>query len=469
VTSQAFLGLTVACARCHDHKFDPIPSRDYYALAGIFRSTETSFGTIRLPQNAHPSSLIRLPAGAQAPVAHEPLTTEQRTEIHKQLEDAKAERDRLRRDGNAMGNPMLLRTVARISTLENLLSSYEADGTPIPFAMGVRDRSRPSDSTIYIRGEVNQPGERVPRGVLQVLPAPQPRIGSSDSGRKQLADWIASPDNPLTARVMVNRVWRHLFGRGLVATPDNFGASGQPPSHPELLDALAVDFMNSGWSVKSLIRRLVLTRTYRLSSESDENNVELDPDNVLLWRMMPRRLDAECVRDAILAVSGQLDLTPPVGSAIARIGDGPAQRPRQPGPMDERSNVRSVYLSVARNQPPEMLALFDLADPSMVVGDRPNTTGAAQALFLLNNPFVLRQAEALADRLRDATADDGERVRLGYLLAYGRPPTDAERQAALDFIARYERSLPRQPLRNRAAWAAFGQALFASAEFLFKG
>jgi hypothetical protein len=137
--------------------------------------------------------------------------------------------------------------------------------------------------------------------------------------------------------------------------------------------------------------------------------------------------------------------------------------------MDERSNVRSVYLSVARNQPPEMLALFDLADPSMVVGDRPNTTGAAQALFLLNNPFVLRQAEALADRLRDATADDGERVRLGYLLAYGRPPTDAERQAALDFIARYERSLPRQPLRNRAAWAAFGQALFASAEFLFKG
>jgi hypothetical protein len=467
VISQAFLGLTVACARCHDHKYDPIPTRDYYSLAGILRSSETSFGTIRLPQNQHPSTLIRLPIAANAPVAVEHLTADQRRDIEKQIQDAKTQRDTMLREGNPMGNPMFLRTNARISTLENTLLLYDSDGTPIPFAMGMRDRSRPADSTIFIRGEVSNPGERVSRGVLQVMPGPQPRVGSAESGRKELADWIASKNNPLTARVMVNRVWLHLFGRGLVPTPDNFGAAGQPPTHPELLDYLALAFEDHGWSIKSLIRRLVLTRAYRLSSAPDADNLEIDPENVLVWRITPRRLDAECLRDGILSISGQLELKPPVGSPIARQGDVPGVRP-QAGPREDRSTYRSVYMPIQRTSPPEMLALFDFADPNMVVGERPNTSGAAQALFMLNSPFVVRQAEALADRLIDAAPTDDERVTQAYQLVFGRAPTDVERKAALDFIAKYESTLARQPLKHRTALAAFGQALFASAEFLFR-
>jgi Protein of unknown function (DUF1549)/Protein of unknown function (DUF1553)/Planctomycete cytochrome C/EF-hand domain pair len=466
--SQAFLGLTVACARCHDHKFDPIPSRDYYALAGIFRSSETCIGTVRVVQNQHANSLIRLPDSAHAPVVQERLTPERRKSIEKQIEDAKAERAKLQREGNAMGNPMVIRLVSQIATLESQLAGYESDGTPIAFTMGVRERSRPADSPLFARGEINNPGERVPRGVLQVLPGSPPRIGPNESGRKELADWIASKDNPLTARVMVNRVWLHLFGRGLVASPDNFGASGQTPSHPELLDYLAVSFVEKGWSVKSLIRRLVLTHTYRLSAAADDDNEETDPDNVLLWRVTTRRLDAECLRDAILAISGQLDLTPPVGSPIARQGDVRAVGPRQPGLNDDRLAVRSVYLPIVRNQAPEMLALFDFAESSMVVGERPNTTGASQALFMLNSPFVLRQAEALADRLLDESSSDDERTNQAYMLVFGRPPTPAQRVASMNFISNYERSLSRQPLKRRTAWAAFGQALFASAEFLFR-
>jgi len=466
--SQAFLGLTVACARCHDHKFDPIPSHDYYALAGIFRSTETCIGTVRVVQNQRANSLIQLPKSAKVPVVQERLTPDRRKSIEKQIADAQSERAKLQREGNAMGNPMLLRLVSQIATLENQLGGYESDGTPIAFAMGVRERSRPADSQLFARGEINNPGERVPRGVLQVLPGSQLRIGASESGRKELADWIASKNNPLTARVMVNRVWLHLLGGGLVSSPDNFGASGQSPSHPELLDYLAVSFVENGWSVKSLIRRLVLTRTYRLSAAPDDDNEAVDPDNVLLWRTTPRRLDAECLRDGILAISGQLDLTPPIGSSVARTGDVPAVRPRQPGNGDDRSTARSVYLSIVRNQPPEMLALFDFAESSMVVGERPNTTGASQALFMLNSPFVVRQSEALADRLLDASPSDDERVNQAYMLIFGRPPTDAQRTAAIEFITKYERSLSRQPLKTRTAWAAFGQALFASAEFLFR-
>jgi hypothetical protein len=183
--------------------------------------------------------------------------------------------------------------------------------------------------------------------------------------------------------------------------------------------------------------------------------------------MAPRRLDAECLRDGILAISGQLDLKPPLGSPIARQGDVPGVRP-QAGPREDRSTYRSIYMPIQRTQPPEMLALFDFADPNMVVGERPNTSGAAQALFLLNSPFMIRQAEAFADRLIDAAENDAERVSQAYRLAFGRAPSDAERKAGLDFIARYESALPRQPLRHRAAVTAFGQALFGSAEFLFR-
>ncbi len=286
-----------------------------------------------------------------------------------------ANRDRLRR-----ANSML-------STLRYRLLIDRPGGTPRAFAMGVRERDEAVDSPLYARGELDQPGEVVPRGLVRVLCDESPAPIAAGSGRRELADWLASPANPLTARVIVNRVWLHLFGRGLVPTPDNFGAAGQRPSHPELLDTLAVDFMADGWSIKRLIRRIVLSRAYGLDSSHDPHNFEADPDNALVWRMSKRRLEAEALRDALLFVSGRLATEPPVGSAVARTGEGLAFFLRVAG-LDASDPHRSVYLPVVRDEVLESLALFDFADPSLVTGERATTTGPAQALYFMNGPFV---------------------------------------------------------------------------------
>lgn len=201
-----------------------------------------------------------------------------------------------------------------------------------------------------------------------------------------MARWIASPENPLTARVWVNRVWLQLFGRGLVPTPADLGLAGRPPSHPELLDLLAVRFVRDGWSVKRLVRTLVQSRVYQLSTFASPAALESDPDNTLLWRMSPRRLDAEVLRDSMLAVSGRLQLNPPAGSPVARQGEGPVGRPRGgPDPLtaalnDPRGGERSIYLPVVRDNLPESMSLFDAADPSLITADRPQTTVPSQAL-----------------------------------------------------------------------------------------
>jgi hypothetical protein len=274
---------------------------------------------------------------------------------------------------------------------------------------------------------------------------------------------MASKDNPLTARVMANRVWLHLIGRGLVPTPDNFGASGQPPSHPALLDYLAGRFADNGWSVKKLIRAIVLSRAYQLSSQFDDKNLEADPDNVLVWRMPKRRLEAEALRDTMLALAGRLDLTPPKGSAVARTGEGNAGFRGRGGPRGDPIAAdphRTIYLSIVRDGLPEMLTLFDFPDPSLIIGERATTTVPAQSLFLMNNPFVIRQAEALADRLLALSDDDAGRVTRAYQLCYSRPPSAKELQNGQKFIEDYGRTQSR-----RAAWAALCQALLASAEF----
>lgn len=256
-----------------------------------------------------------------------------------------------------------------------------------------------------------------------------------------------------------------MFGRGLVPTPDNFGAAGRPPSHPELLDTLAGDFMADGWSVKRLIRRIVLSRAYGLDSAHDPRNFEADPDNALVWRMSKRRLEAEAVRDALLFVGGRLALEPPVGSAVARTGEGLTFFLRLNG-LDAADTHRSVYLPVVRDQVHESLALFDFADPSLVTGERATTTGPAQALYFLNCPFVARQAEALGERVRAAEGGDAGAIDRAYRLALARPPTAAERERALAFIRAFA---ARTGVRDRAreAWSAFRQALFAAAEFRY--
>ena len=458
VTFQAFQGLTVACARCHDHKFDPIPQKDYYALAGIFRSTETCYGTIRVFLNSHPSPMMNLPKEAGVTMHLEPLTNEQRAAVEKQIQDTRSQMREI------TGQNAFLRRIfmqSRVTTLQSQLAQYEADGMPKPLAVGVREGRSISDSRLYVRGEISQPGETVQRGFPQVLLTRQPTI-ESGSGRRELADWIASRDNPLTARVMVNRVWLHLIGRGLVSTPDNFGASGQPPSHPALLDHLAVSFTNNGWSVKKLIRSIVLSRAYQLSSQFDEKNFEADPDNVLVWRMPKRRLEAEALRDTMLSLAGRLDLTPPKGSAVARRGEGNVGFRFRGGPNSDpiaTDRHRTVYLSIVRDGLPEMLTLFDFPDPSLIIGERATTTVPAQALFLMNNPFVIQQAEAMADRLL-ARGDEAGMVTRAYLLCYSRPPSEKERDIAQGFIEDYGRKQTK-----RSTWTALCQALFASTEF----
>lgn len=457
-TFQAFQGLTVACARCHDHKFDPITQKDYYSLAGIFRSTETCYGTIRLLQSNHPSPLVTLPKEAGVTQPLDKLTDERKAAIDKQIADVREQMTKVTGQ-NAFIQRIFLQN--RVSTLQSQLALYETDGTPKALAMGVRE-GRGADSRLLVRGEIREPGETVKRGFPQVLTSKQPSI-SLGSGRRELADWIASAENPLTARVMANRVWLHLIGRGLVPTPDNFGASGQPVSHPALLDHLAVTFVDNGWSVKKLIRSIVLSRAYQLSARHEAKNFEADPDNVLVWRLPKRRLEAEALRDSMLALAGRIELTPPKGSSVGRQGEGNVSFRGRGGfggdPVATDSH-RTVYLSIIRDGVPEMLTLFDFPDPSLIIGERATTTVPAQALFLLNNPFVIRQAEALADKLLAVSDDDDTKLKRAYQLCFARPPSEKELQNARKFLEDYGNNQ-----QQKQTWATLCQALFASAEF----
>jgi hypothetical protein len=459
VTFQAFQGLTVACARCHDHKFDPIPQKDYYAVAGVFRSTETCYGTIRVFLNNHPSATLSLPNDAGVTMYLEPLTTERRAEVEKQIQYTRNQMTQI------TGQNAFLRRIfmqSRVSTLQSQVAQYEADGTSRPLAVGVREGRFASDSPLYVRGERSQPGETIKRGFPRVLTTEQPAIVRG-SGRRELADWIASKDNPLTARVMANRVWLHLMGRGLVPTPDNFGANGQTVSHAALLDHLALSLADNGWSVKKLIRSIVLSRAYQLSSYFDESNFEADPDNVLVWRMAKRRLGAEVLRDTMLAVAGRLDLTPPKGSLVARGGEGNVGFRGRGSPAGDpvaTDTHRTVYLSIVRDGLPELLTLFDFPDPTLIIGERATTAVPAQSLYMMNNPFVIRQAAALADKLLAGDGDDTDKLTRAYQLCYSRPPSEEELQGARNFLENYG-----QKQNGRSTWAALCQALFASAEF----
>jgi hypothetical protein len=279
---------------------------------------------------------------------------------------------------------------------------------------------------------------------------------SGESGRRELADWLVSRDNPLPARVFANRAWHWLMGSGLVRTVDNFGTTGEAPSHPELLDDLATRFMDDGWSVKALVRRIVLSRTYRLSAAGDARGGAVDPENRLFGRASRRRLDAECLRDAILSASGQLR---------AEMGG-----PSFPATLDADYGYkhddarRSVYVPVFRNALPALFEAFDFADPSMVVGRRDASTVAPQALMLMNHPFVVEQSRQAARRLlAEPGLDDPARVARAYRLAVGRPPTDAELRIGLRFVAEGDRA----SASLEDSWAIVFQALFASADFRY--
>ncbi|MFN9077725.1 MAG: DUF1549 domain-containing protein, partial [bacterium] len=312
--TQGMLGLTVACARCHDHKFDPIPQKDYYAVAGIFLSTDTRYGTFEAQGNNHAAELIELPAKAGVPLGPT-MNTQQRSLLVTAKERAEQESARAaelreqartaRQRGEEPPNLQQQLVRARAAeglnrNLESILERYDASGKPTEanlVAMGAAERNRSVNARMLDRGELDKPGETVPRGFVQLISdGDEPKI-TKGSGRLEFAEWVADEENPLTARVWANRVWLHLFGDGLVPTPDNFGMSGQQPANPELLDHLASRLIANGWSTKALIREIMLSRAYAMSSAFDEHAASIDPDNTLFWRMPKKRLQAEAIRD----------------------------------------------------------------------------------------------------------------------------------------------------------------------------
>jgi hypothetical protein len=536
--SEGMLGITIACARCHDHKFDPIPQRDYYSLVGIFLSTDTRYGTAAGLQNRRPTPLIELPASSGLPTISKILYPQERERLEMEVAEMTRERDTLlaerlaaRRSGaadNATGvqkGIKVLGLITRVGMMEAELNSFDPSGRPKILAMGVQDRPAPSlsqnedtsnsgamkqggkgafarvyggapafpyitDSPLYARGEVDKPGEKVPRGFLTMFASSEPTaIRPGTSGRLELAQWLTSPANPLPARVMTNRIWHWLFGKGIVESVDNLGSTGQKPSNQALLDYLALRFQQEGYSVKRMVRELVLSHAYQLSSVFDEKSFAADPENALVWRMSKRRLDAECIRDAMLAVSGDLQTQAPVGSAIAMAGDGMINGPRGRGISEENISgetaVRSVYLPVARDLLPDSLALFDFAEPSLVSGERETTNVPSQALYMLNSPFVGNRAARLGERVMvgyPAGPNAGlaaflpERITYAYWLAFSRPPDMVERTAAMNFFNRFPAGWKmgsggvagvRDAEATKAAWTNFCRALFASAEFRY--
>jgi hypothetical protein len=477
------MGLTVACARCHDHKFDPIPTEDYYSMAGIFASTQTLFGGATGGGIRHQTKLIELQEGRAAKkpeVTPKPKPVNNATKIaalQKRQRDLLAERRKLQKElkGKIKTSTRFkeIQKETRKVALQLKQLRKKAGGNKRnargpkqsgPLAMGAIEGS-PADIKVHIRGNVSTQGALTKRGFPRVLDFGGPKVDAKQSGRLQLAEWIAHQNNPLTARVFANRVWHHLFGRGIVRTVDNFGETGERPTNPALLNHLAARFITQNWSVKKLVREIVLSRTYQMASVHSAANAKIDPDNALFWKMNQRRLDAESMRDGMLATSGQLNPSPYQGSVLTQV-DG-VNLGRSLANLTKLQNTefdhRSVYLPVARQAVPEILKAFDFAEPSIMVGRREITIVPTQALFLLNSKFVTAQAGAMAGRVLRA-GNERARIDLAFQLAFARAATPAEQVRTAAFLAECTTEGKSAELQ---AWTTLCQALLASAEFRY--
>ena len=468
---RAFLGLTLGCARCHDHKFDPIATADYYGLAGIFKSTRT-MENFKKVARWH-ENILNSPAVVEQKGQYESAIAGKKQAIADLVAQGSEEVRRSTPSETKLPEnlePMFSEAVkADLKKLRDELAALEKNPPDYPSAMGATEDSV-ADIAIRIRGNPLKLGDVVPRHAPAVLRGPAaPQFSSRESGRRELAQWMIDPQHPLTGRVIVNRVWRWHFGKGLVRSVDNFGLLGDAPSHPELLDWLTRRFVAGRWSMKWLHRTIVLSNTYRQGNRPGASALAHDPENRLYSRIDRRRLEAEEVRDSLLAVSGVLDRT--LGGTVLTVKNrGYLFDHTSKDLTDYTSDRRSLYLPVIRNNIYDLFQLLDYPDAAIPSGDRSTTTVAPQALLMLNSDFVMSCAAKLADRLNRTEGDDRKQIALLYQLAYGRRTEDAELNANLKFLAQLDRELvgtqADEAARRRQAWSILCHTIIASNEFI---
>ena len=500
-TGRAFLGLSLSCARCHDHKFDPLPQVDYYALYGIFSST--TFPHPGSEGMNRPKDLVALTPKSEVEAATK-AWKEQLAALDaevKKAEAAKAAADKL---PDAPDKKAKVDEATKAVAAAKAKHKQVSETVPYELAYAVAE-SKPANARLHVRGDPTRLGEEVPRRFIQVLGGQPLPKDCGNSGRLDLANWIADSANPLTARVLVNRLWQHHFGRGLVTTPNDFGTRGQAPTHPELLDFLARKFIESGWSVKAMHRLILTSRTWQLASGSEANplaptggegkgegaaraknssffglfskskpafaelfakNSVKDPNNNLWWRAERRRLDAESIRDALLHVSGDLDATvggahpfPPVHTW------GFTQHNQFFAHYDNRQ--RTVYQMQQRLRKHPFLALFDGADPNSSTATREPSTTPLQSLFMMNDPFAHAQAAKFAARVQRGESDEARQIERAFLALYARPPQPDEVAMATDYLAQIRARLAAKKLPADQAWPSLARALLGANEFLY--
>ncbi len=462
---RAFLAMTLGCARCHDHKFDPIPMTDYYGLAGFFTSTQSL-----TPGNV--SGYVKMPLQHGQQAEHYRAHLESVERLNELCQQATEELDKLQalaanRRAGVVQRENLDRQLAQagqlVEQLQKQIGQLKNQAPKRPMAMAVQEAAQPTDAHLLLRGQIRQPGPVVPRCFLTAASsepsqqAGKPEIPPGRSGRIELAKWIASPDNPLTARVIVNRVWHHLFGAGLVRTTDNFGVTGEPPSHPQLLDYLTLEFIDDGWSIKKLVRRIVLTRAYQMRTHASAAARAKDPENRLLSHANRRRLDAESLRDALLAICGRLD-TARGGLTIRKLSNYDQG-------YEFDTNRRSVYVPRFRNSELELFSAFDVANSNVVSGRRNVSILPTQALFFMNSPFLAEVAQQTAQRVLTETGPgDQRRIEALFVRALGRPPRVHEAQVLRAYLDELRAN---QPTKELETYSGLCRLVFASLDFRY--
>ncbi len=454
---QAFLGLTLGCARCHEHKFDPVPMEDYYSLAGIFKSTMT-MESLKRPTRWKENN-IASPGETRLAEKHDALVEAQKnliTAFREKSDQALLNTGKFKKLPKKPGAHYPEPTRRELEKLQASLKRLEESTPRLDSAMGVAE-GRVTNLPVLLRGDPEVPGKVQARGFLSALKIPDVEVpGEKTSGRMELTRWMTSPKNPLTARVIVNRVWHWHFGRGLVATPDNFGLLGEKPSHPALLDWLTAKFIEDGWSIKKLHRLILDSATWQMSSSIQPDALKKDPQNQFYSRAPIRRIQAEVLRDTLLHIGGRLD-TSLGGSTWNFENRKLVFNHTSEDKTSYQTNRRSLYLPVIRNHVYDLFQLFDFPDPNMMKGNRSRTTTAQQALYLMNSPLVMESAKKIAAQV----LGDESWIQKVYRQVYQRPPRQQEIETARQFMDTTSGSSEQERIQ------ALVQSLICANEFIF--